>query len=135
LTLVLATARRFGSPKPEQEAFTRSKMPLIGNISNLLGFAGDYGTITEKYFDGVLREAAERLNAPAGLHGSALVKWLDKISARRDTFNKFETLLARQQASQTTDTKNPLRQLKLARDAYQWKKEVLDGFEKNKDAE
>lgn len=133
--LVLSAAARFAAPEEEAAAFSKSKLPLIRNISDLLKFGGHFGTVTERYYRDILKDVAEKLYAPAGLHDMALIEWVDEIAERRNVKTKYYDIRHRAFVGITREGLNASRQTKLAHDAYQWRKEVLYGTGKDKETE
>ena len=131
-TLIWATSARFASARGEQPVFTRDKLPLVQNISNLLTFGGHFGIVTERYYLEALKDVAEKLYAPPGLHGMNLIKWVDGYNAGRNISVKYEDIRRRAFHSIIRQGADSARQVKLAKDVYNWKNEVLYGTEKNK---
>lgn len=132
ITLIWGTAARFAPTRDERPAFTKDKLPLIQNISSLLTFGGHFGTVTERYYMDALKDVAEKLYAPNGLHGMDLINWVDNNSAGREISVNYKNIRRRAYQSITHDSANSARQVKLAKDVYNWKNEVLYGTGKNK---
>lgn len=131
-TLIWATSGRFEPARTEHLNFRRDKLPLIQNISNLLMFGGHFGTVTERYYQEALKDVAEKLYAPPGLHGMDLIKWVDGNNEGRNISVKFEDIRRRAFHSIMRGEADSHRHVKLANDVFNWKNEVLYGTGKNK---
>lgn len=135
IILLLATTVGFATPARENLGLSKSKLPLINNISSLLNFGGHHRQITEAYYQEALKEVATQLSAPAGIHGEDLVKWVDDIGKRRNAKTSFKALQSEATETLIANAEDKRMQTSLAQKIYHWRKEVLDGVGKNKETE
>ena len=126
ITAWAATAR-FGSPLPARPPFVPGKTALIENTASLLRFGGFGSAILRRYADATLRDVADRLNAPRGLEGAALVAWVDRVARKRGAQRDFADLYDKACELEGNVRRDGPRLARLARRLYRWKREVIDG--------
>lgn len=109
---------RFGPPWREQRAVALGKAALVANGAQLIVQAGRLVRFADDYAAVVREAAARRLHAPAGLHGDALDRWLDRFPDARG--QRFSILTAALVAA-----RSPTETLSRARALGEWRKDVL----------
>jgi len=124
--LLWAMVPRFGAPAAAPPALSAGKMTLIENAARLLEFAGHQLPIVGRYVQAILRDVAQELHAPRGLSGASLIEWLRQIGSAREVAIDCAALDERA-ASAAQGRRGVTDLVLLARDAYRWKQEILDG--------
>jgi hypothetical protein len=124
--LLWATVGRFGKAEPLAPALAAGKLGLIGNIAELLGFAGHQEVVVQRYVQETLRDVARLLHAPTLPEGK-LVPWLSRIGAMRGIDMDCADILRRLEERSATGARAPLALMAVARDIYRWKREIIDG--------
>jgi hypothetical protein len=129
--LLWATMARFGAPQPAPVALSSGRQGLLLNIAGFIEFTGHRQVIIRRYIQETIRDAARQLHAPVGLAGAQLIGWLQRVGTARGV--KIDCGAIAQRASELVDT--PRRDLtplvRLARDIYRWKREIIDGPARN----
>jgi len=131
LLLLWATTSRFGAPEPAPPALDAGKQGLIRNAARLLVFAGHRHVMVRRYVQATLRDVARQLHAPRGIADGALLDWLQRVSAARAV--TIDCVALSRRVDEFTGNRRgdvaPL--IAIARDAHQWKCEIIDGPQGN----
>jgi hypothetical protein len=126
--LLWATMGRFGPPDVVEAPLAVGKAGLIGNVADLMQFAGHERLIIRNYVENTIRETARQLRAPKNLSYQQTLQWLTHFAQRRG-INHDCTAIA-QFAQELTASSGHVDSAKfadVARQIYQWKQEMLDG--------
>ena len=105
--LVWAAAGRFGAPRELPPAIDAGRRSLIDAGAVLVSRNGDSPALASRYYEEMVRDAASRLRAPAGLPLSELVSWL---------------------AESGKDGAGVLPPPVSPQEIYSWRKEIAGGF-------
>jgi hypothetical protein len=128
--LLWATLARFGAPQAAPPTLSAGRLGLLLNIAKLIEFTGHQQVIIRRYVQETIRDVARQLHAPATLAGEQLLAWLQRVgSARSVSVDCGE--VARRASELGEGRRDPAGQVRIARDIYQWKREIIDGRSRN----
>jgi len=130
--LLWATLGRFGAPQTAPPALSAGREGLLANMAKLVEFTGHQDVVVKRYVQETVRDVATALHAPrelmgAGLTGTGLVAWLQRVGLARGVAIDCEDVLHRAAEAGTGGRRNPAALVRLARDIHQWKGEIVDG--------
>jgi len=128
ILLLWATMGRFGPPEVPPPPLAAGKAGLIGNVADLMEFAGHERLVIQSYFDNTMRETARQLRAPKNLSPQQTLEWLSQLARKRNIAGDC-TAMART-VHDLAHGKGHVDMSKFAdaaRQIYQWKQEILDG--------
>jgi hypothetical protein len=129
--LLWASMARFGAPQAAPAALTAGRRGLLLNVASLIEFTGHRQVIIRRYIQETIRDVARQLHAPEGLAGEQLIAWLQRVGAARGVDVDCGAV-ARRTAELTDARRRDLTPLvRLARDIYRWKREIIDGPTRN----
>jgi len=128
VTLLLwATMRRFGATLSPPAVLQSGKRSLIEATANLLDVARHRPIIVQRYVHAIVQDVARQLHAPAGLSESALVEWLRRSGPAREAQIDCGVVLSKADELAAGGRGGGVPLATLARDIFQWKREVIDG--------
>lgn len=137
--LLWASLGRFGVPQPAPPPLNAGRQTLLQNIAKLVEFTGHQDIMIRRYVLETVRDAGRQLHAPRGLSSAALVAWLQRVGAARGVdvdcaavIGEAERLAdgRRRNAPTLTLPRTRGREgrgVRLARDIYRWRGEIVDG--------
>jgi hypothetical protein len=128
LLVLWATTGRFGPPETPPPALGAGKARLIGNVADLMEFAGHERLIVQRYVENTVRDTARQLHAPRNLSPQQTLEWLSNYAKRRNIASDCAAIA--RMASDLAASKGRIdaaRFADAARQIYQWKQELLDG--------
>jgi hypothetical protein len=137
--LLWASLGRFGAPQPAPPPLSAGRQTLLQNIAKLVEFTGHQEIMIRRYVLETVRDAGRQLHAPRGLSGDALVAWLARVGAARGVDVDCAAVIG--EAERLTDGRRRSaptltlprergrggRGVRLARDIYRWRGEIVDG--------
>lgn len=123
-----ATMGRFGPPDTAPPSLGAGKAGLIGNVADLMGFAGHERLIVRRYVENTIRDTARQLHAPKTLTYPQTLEWLKRFAQKRGVTRDC-TAIARlaDEVSASRGRADMAKSTDAARQIYQWKQEILDG--------
>jgi hypothetical protein len=127
LLLLWATVGRFGAPEAAPPRLDAGKGALIRNAAQLIDYAGHRPVMVRRYVQSVLHDVARQLHAPRGLEGGALMGWLGRLAEARSV--SIDGAALAEEAERRTDDAGLAA---VARAIHQWKGEMLDGAQRDK---
>jgi hypothetical protein len=125
--LLWASTARFGAPQPAPVALSAGRQSLLQNVANLLEIAGHQQVILRRYIHETIRDVARQLHAPAGLAGEQLIAWLQRVGSARNVKIDCAAIVRRASELAEAGRRDPAPLVRLARDIYRWKREIIDG--------
>jgi hypothetical protein len=124
--LLWATLGRFGAAQVAPAPLSAGREGLLSNMAELVEFTGHQDVMVRRYVQETVRDVASQLHAPRELVGAALIAWLKRVGLARGVTIDCEAVLLDAQAA-TAGRRNASLLVRLARDIYQWKGEIVDG--------
>jgi hypothetical protein len=131
--LAWAGAVRFGAPEPVPSPLKAGKRDLVRNVAELFRFAGYQHVLVRRYVEETIRDVARRLHAPRDLTGAAILGWLQRIAAARGVSIDCTDLSARAEMLAATGWHQSTEQVRLPREIWRWKQELMHGVPSNPD--
>ncbi len=125
--LLWASMARFGAPQPAPLALSAGRQGLLQNIANLLEVPGHQQVILRRYIHETIRDTARQLHAPAHLAGEPLIAWLQRVGSARGVTIDCAAIARRASALAEASRRDLAPLVRLARDIYRWKREIIDG--------
>jgi hypothetical protein len=125
--LLWASMARFGAPQPAPVALSAGRQGLLQNVANLLEFPGHQQVILRRYVHETIRDVARQLHAPAGLAGEPLIAWLQRVGSARGVTIDCAAIARRASELAEAGRRDLVPLVRLARDIYRWKREIIDG--------
>jgi hypothetical protein len=129
--LLWASMARFGAPQPAPAALRAGRQGLLQNVANLLELPGHQPAILRRYVHETIRDVARQLHAPAGLAGEPLIAWLQRVGSARGVTVDCAAIARRASELAEAGRRDPAPLVRLARDIYRWKREIIDGPSRN----
>lgn len=125
--LLWATLARFGAPQSAPASLNVGRQGLLQNVAKLIEFTGHQQVIIRRYVQETIRDVARQLHAPNALAGEHLVAWLQRVGSARGVTVDCGEIATR--ASQLAEgrRRDPMGLVRVARDIYRWKREIIDG--------
>ncbi len=129
--LLWAALGRFGAPQTAPLALSAGREGLLQNMAKLVEFTGHQDVMVKRYVQDTVRDVAAQLHAPRELEGGALIGWLQRVGLARGVRVDCESLLLEAATASPARRHNSPALVRLARDIYQWKGEIVDGRSKH----
>jgi hypothetical protein len=126
--ILWATMGRFGPPAAPPPPLGTGKAGLIGNVADLMEYAGHERLIIRRYVENTIRETARQLRAPKNLSYAETVDWLSALGERRKLTTDCRSVA--RLAQDLADGRGQIDISKFAeaaRKIHQWKQEIVDG--------
>ena len=125
--LLWASLGRFGAPQPAPPPLGAGRQTLLQNIAKLIEFTGHQEIMVRRYVLETVRDAGRQLHAPRGLSGAALVAWLQRVGAARSVDVDCAALIGEAERLADGRRRSAASLVRLARDIYRWRGEIVDG--------
>lgn len=125
--LLWASLGRFGAPQPAPAPLGTGRQALLQNIAKLIEFTGHQETMVRRYVLESVRDVGRQLHAPRGLSSAALVAWLQRVGAARGVDVDCTALFGEAERLADGRRRSAASLVRLARDAYRWRGEIVDG--------
>jgi len=125
--LLWASLGRFGAPQPAPPPLGAGRQTLLQNIAKLVEFTGHQDMMIRRYVLETVRDAGRQLHAPRGLSGTALVAWLQRVGAARGVDVDCVALVGEAERLGDGRRRGGASLVRLARDIYRWRGEIVDG--------
>jgi hypothetical protein len=125
--LLWASLGRFGAPQPVPPPLGAGRQTLLQNIAKLVEFTGHQEMMIRRYVLETVRDAGRQLHAPRGLSSAALVAWLQRVGAARGVDIDCAALIGEAERLGDGRRRGAASLVRLARDAYRWRGEIVDG--------
>jgi hypothetical protein len=125
--LLWASLGRFGAPQPAPPPLATGRQTLLQNIAKLIEFTGHQEVMVRRYVLETVRDAGRQLHAPRGLSSAALVAWLQRVGAARGVDINCAVLIGDAEQLADGHRRSTASLVRLARDAYRWRGEIVDG--------
>jgi hypothetical protein len=125
--LLWASLGRFGAPQPVPPPLGAGRQTLLQNIAKLVEFTGHQEMMVRRYVLETVRDAGRQLHAPRGLSSAALVAWLQRVGAARGVDIDCAALIGEAERLGDGRRRGAASLVRLARDAYRWRGEIVDG--------
>lgn len=125
--LLWASLGRFGAPQPAPPPLGAGRQTLLQNIAKLIEFTGHQEIMVRRYVLETVRDVGRQLHAPRGLSGAALVTWLQRVGAARSVNVDCAALIGEAERLADGRRRSAASLVRLARDAYRWRGEIVDG--------
>ncbi|HWP26340.1 MAG TPA: DUF4350 domain-containing protein [Xanthobacteraceae bacterium] len=125
--LLWASMARFGAPQPAPLSLSAGRQRLLQNIANLLELPAHQTVIFRRYVHETIRDVARQLHAPAGLSGESLITWLQGVGSARGVTVDCAAIARRTSELTEAGQRDLAPLVRLARDIYRWKREIIDG--------
>jgi hypothetical protein len=116
---------RFGKPRGDEPRFTDGKRVLIDNSAQLLSLGGHTAESLGSYFEQTLRAVAAHYFLPSDLPPERLVRRLQRLAEHRGVdvdLGALRDRIAVVGAGSSTE-----RAVRLARQLYRFRQEMIDG--------
>lgn len=125
--LLWATLARFGAPQTAPASLNIGRQGLLQNVAKLIEFTGHQQVIVRRYVQETIRDVARQLHAPVALAGDQLLAWLQRVgNARGVTVDCGEIAKTAAELAEGR-RRDPAGLVRIARDIYRWKREIIDG--------
>lgn len=125
--LLWATLGRFGSIARPPAMMSAGKQELVDNVARLMGYAGHHKVMIHRYIHSTVRDAGRQIHAPRNLDGEQLVQWLQRAGAARGAQGDCADMIRRADELIRDRSSSLGSFVRLARDIYRWKREIIDG--------
>jgi len=125
--LLWASLGRFGAPQPAPPPLNAGRQTLLQNIAKLVEFTGHQEMMIKRYVLETVRDVGRQLHAPRGLSGAALVAWLQRVGAARGVDIDCAALVGEAERLADGRRRGAASSVRLARDIYRWRGEIVDG--------
>ncbi len=125
--LLWASLGRFGAPQPAPPPLGAGRQTLLQNIAKLVEFTGHQEVMVRRYVLETVRDAGRQLHAPRGLSSAALIGWLQRVGAARGVDIDCAALIGEAERLAAGRRRSAAGLVRLARDIYRWRGEIVDG--------
>jgi hypothetical protein len=125
--LLWATIARFGAPQSAPPPLSAGRGSLLQNMAKLIEFTGHQPVMVARYVQANVHDVARQLHAPRGLAGQGLIAWLQRVAGARGVEVDCGALMQRASELGRSARRDAASLVRLARDTYRWKGEILDG--------
>jgi hypothetical protein len=125
--LLWASLGRFGAPQPAPPPLNAGRQTLLQNIAKLVEFTGHQDMMIKRYVLETVRDVGRQLHAPRGLSGAGLVAWLQRVGAARGVDIDCAALVGEAERLADGRRRGAASSVRLARDIYRWRGEIVDG--------
>lgn len=125
--LLWASMARFGAAQPTPAALSAGRQGLMQNVASLIEFTGHQQVVIRRYVQETIRDVARQLHAPAGLAGEPLLAWLQRVGSARGVNVDCDEIAQEASALSDSRRRDSTQLVRLARDIYRWKREIIDG--------
>jgi hypothetical protein len=125
--LLWATLARFGAPQSLPPALSSGRGVLLQNIAGLIEFTGHQEMIIRRYVLETIRDVGRQLHAPREISGDALVAWLQRVGSARGVDIDCGAVVRQMEGLTVGRRRNLWTLVRLARQIYQWRGEIIDG--------
>jgi hypothetical protein len=125
--LLWASLGRFGAPQPAPPPLGAGRQTLLQNIAKLIEFTGHQEIMVRRYVLETVRDVGRQLHAPRGLSSAALVAWLQRVGAARSVDVDCAALIGEAERLADGRRRSAASLVRLARDVYRWRGEIVDG--------
>ena len=96
-------------------------------MAKLVEFTGHQDVMIRRYVQETVHNAAAQLHAPRDLSETGLAAWLQRVGLARGVAIDCDDILRRASEPGLARRRNASALVRLARDAHQWRGEIVDG--------